>query len=263
MTIEEKIDNAKKLFYSLYQSHKKEDIRISSLVLEENGLGGNDFFDVVCSRLQVEGFLKDYYPKGHVGSLNAFESSSFVYPKDKQKVDKILNKNYEHMQFSPRELRYNPAAIAAVEKWEKEREEDMAEIANMPRYHKFIVNVEKLEDTIPPRGTIEDVVSCSCGKLQLNCKDGNLTFKGDKKPVNLNLPPNKYEFKILSNLLEANRVLSYDNLLQIIYNKTGRASKKDKDNIQALIGNLRMKLEIKDGSNKDIFIASNGYKIDC
>jgi len=146
MTMEEKINNAIELFYSYYLSANNEHIRISSLVLAENGLGGIDFFDVVCPRLKTEGFLKDYYPFGNaVPLLQEFNSSSFVNPNDKQKADEIFNKKYGYAQFSPREFRHNPVAIAAAAKWDKENEDDMAKIAAMPRYHQFVVDGEKLK----------------------------------------------------------------------------------------------------------------------
>ena len=60
MIIKEKIENAKNLFLSYYLKEKKEKIEISSKVLEDNGLGGDDFWEIICPRLKTEGDLKGY-----------------------------------------------------------------------------------------------------------------------------------------------------------------------------------------------------------
>lgn len=93
MTIDEKFNTAKELFYNYYLlANKQADIKISDLVLKETGFG-REFFEFICPRLKTEGLLKNYYPAPNSpGVLDGFEADSFVYPSDEVRAGMILAK---------------------------------------------------------------------------------------------------------------------------------------------------------------------------
>lgn len=149
MNIEQKIDAAKELLYNVFLAeNRNETLRISSLTLDNNGLGGYDFFEIICPRLKQSGILKDFFKNSSEGMLELASSESFVYPADKQRYDEIQHEIFETGFPIGSGKVYIPGAVAEFEGDQRDKmeyHEGLEIMRKLPRYHKFIVDGAKLE----------------------------------------------------------------------------------------------------------------------
>ncbi len=122
MTIEEKYDNAIQMFQSYYDG-KNESLRISSFVLEENGFG-EDFWQMLCPRLEKDGILKEW--------------PSFFYKtgyfRNERQFDQLINDFNKTFNYASE---FKDFAIT-------EREKIQKEINSMEHVYPFVTDGEKL-----------------------------------------------------------------------------------------------------------------------
>jgi hypothetical protein len=118
MTIDEKYNNAIQMFRSYYDG-KNETLRIKSSVLRENGFG-EDFWSMLCPRLQREGILKEW--------PSFFHGISGEEVMNQEKYKQLTHKW---------EIALSMGKLAEKEELEKE-------MGFLERIHTFVVDGEKL-----------------------------------------------------------------------------------------------------------------------
>jgi hypothetical protein len=140
MTIEEKYNNAIQMLRSYYDG-KNENLRISSSVLKENGFG-EDFWQMICPRLQREGVLREN-PMPFIGDTGKVINQE-KYNRLQSQWERIMS---AIMALSSSD-RYNPqysfGPSPETTKKLVEKEELEKEMNSLERIYHFVVDGKKL-----------------------------------------------------------------------------------------------------------------------
>ena len=143
MDIEQKKQRVLDLFLSVHQISGNEQIFISDATLVENGMGGRDFWDVVCPLLQTEGVLREY------GDPDTPLSSFVAFYHDNERYKMLLNRRYPgllQINFSARAPAQLPEPTG-VDAKELEAEMDALIKKLRTQYrHRFLVDPDRLID---------------------------------------------------------------------------------------------------------------------
>jgi len=127
MTPEEKYKNAIELFRHYHQSKGKEEIQISNQILEEYGLGKDDFWEIICPRLKKQGILKNFSPEKLYILPNQIEAG--------QIISKWSPGGFGSYDF-----------IGHPQEMEKAKADDFKRLNSLKRFYKFTVNKDKLAE---------------------------------------------------------------------------------------------------------------------
>ena len=150
MEIEQKRQRFLNILSALYQVERKEEIRVSEGALLENGLGGRDFWEVICPSLKKEAVLKQYSDPEFSTEFILYYADHPLYKdlSDRQKLLQGLDVNPGHYYAGGRlflspQKQHEKEIADEIKQLDVEMAAAKSEIRS--RYsHRFVVDVEKL-----------------------------------------------------------------------------------------------------------------------
>ena len=252
MTIEEKYNNAIQMFRSYYDG-KNENLRITSTVLEENGFG-EDFWSMLCPRLNREGILKEWptFFRGfeYVNQPRADAIWNDLQRIDSYRMERDLRKGI--FKFGFVHDRHSIRIMEESQELEKKEPQLKKELESLPRMHTFVIDGKKLDATHKEHQEKTSATDWAGerrqkDRLNFNPESGEIEFGGET-----GIAKSGDKDYALVALLHRNpntpfTIESIQEKCNLLVNKDAHKFKAEKD-IDDTVRQIRFKLKVNKGA---------------